>query len=71
MVVKRQWIDWRTLVRIGFPYCRAHVYRLMAAGRFPRAHKLGDHRSSRIVWQMADIQAWAERRGLTLDYAML
>jgi len=35
MIVKRQWIDWRTLVRLGYPYSRQHTYRLMAAGRFP------------------------------------
>jgi len=71
MNVKRQWMDWRTLVRIGFPYSRQHTYRLMEAGRFPKAFKLGDDRSSRIVWLVADILDWAQRRGLTLDCSTL
>jgi predicted DNA-binding transcriptional regulator AlpA len=71
MIVKRQWIDWRTLVRLGYPYSRQHTYRLMAAGRFPKASKLGDDRSSRIVWHVADVRDWASRYGLTLDYSTL
>jgi predicted DNA-binding transcriptional regulator AlpA len=64
MEVEREWIDRRTLVRLGYPYSRAHTYRMMTEGRFPRAHKLGDHQSSRIVWRYADIKEWFKRRGL-------
>jgi predicted DNA-binding transcriptional regulator AlpA len=57
-------IDWRGLKNMGWPFSRAHTWRLMAAGAFPQARKLGDHRNSHPVWRVRDVLAHFEARGL-------
>ena len=34
-------VGWKRLKSMGWPYSRAHTWRLMAAGVFPKAVKLG------------------------------
>ena len=51
-------VDWKGLKSIGIPYSRAHIWRLMAAGEFPRAFKLGPHHNSHPVWWIEEVLAW-------------
>jgi Prophage CP4-57 regulatory protein (AlpA) len=39
-------VDWKGVKAIGVPYSRTHIWRMMDAGDFPRAFKLGKHRNS-------------------------
>jgi predicted DNA-binding transcriptional regulator AlpA len=57
-------VDWKGLKRMGWPYSRAHTWRLMAAGEFPRSFKLGSHRSSHPVWRVKEVLAYFEAHGL-------
>lgn len=43
--------------RVG--YGRASIYRLIAAGQFPRPHSLG---ARAVAWLESDIDAWIEAR---------
>jgi len=43
----------------GVSYSRAHIDRLVKAGKFPRPIKLGDNRNA---WIEAEIDAWIEAR---------
>ena len=43
----------------GVSYSRAHLYRLMAEGRFPKPIKLSEARNA---WIEAEIDAWIEAR---------
>jgi predicted DNA-binding transcriptional regulator AlpA len=54
----QQVVDWKGLKAIGIPYCRAHIWRLMDSGDFPRAFKLGKHRNSHPVWWLSEILDW-------------
>ena len=40
-------------------YSRAQIYRLEAAGRFPKRVKLGEHR---VGWVEAEIEEWLQAR---------
>lgn len=51
-------VDWKGLKALGVPYSRAHIWRMMDAGRFPRAFKLGSHRNAHPVWWLSDITDW-------------
>lgn len=44
------------------PYTAQHIYRLEAAGKFPRRLKLGD--GGRVAWRLIDIEAWLASRPL-------
>jgi len=59
-------IDWRGLKQLGWPNSRAHTWRMMAAGKFPKAHKLGDHFNAHPVWRVAEILAYFEAHGLAV-----
>lgn len=41
------------------PYSRASIYRLEAAGKFPKRLKIGDNK---IAWREADVLAWQTSR---------
>lgn len=41
------------------PYTRQHIYRLEAAGKFPRRVKLGENR---VAWREVEIIEWIETR---------
>src|SRR5262245_49115349 len=46
------------LAALGINYSRAHLHRLMAAGKFPRQLALGPERSARKAWNRRDVEAW-------------
>jgi hypothetical protein len=49
--VKRLLVSWADLKKMGWPYSRTHtMQRLMKAGRFPQARKLGKDRNSHPIW---------------------
>jgi predicted DNA-binding transcriptional regulator AlpA len=56
--MEQQVVDWKGLKALGIPYSRAHIWRLMDSGDFPRAFKLGKYRSSHPVWWLAEILEW-------------
>jgi len=53
-------VNWKGLKALGIPYSRAHIWRLMGSGSFPRAFKLGSHRNSPPVWWLSEIIEWLE-----------
>jgi predicted DNA-binding transcriptional regulator AlpA len=55
-------VNFKGIKALGIPYCRNHIMRLMKAGRFPRAFKLGEHRGSPLVWWLHEIIEWLERK---------
>ena len=69
MTERRLIVDWRGLKQMGWPYSRAHTWRMMfdpnyAENRFPRCRKLGKHRSSHPVWLVSEVFAYFEAHGL-------
>ena len=58
-------VNWKALKALGIPCCRAHICRLMAAGKFPRAFKLGDFPNSPPVWWLSEVIEWLEERAKT------
>lgn len=44
---------------LGIRYCRAHLYRLIKTGRFPRPVRLS---AGRVAFRQADIRQWIESR---------
>jgi len=48
--------DLRTF--FGITFSRAHLYRLVAAGEFPRPVALGPHAYSRKCWRRDEVEAW-------------
>jgi prophage regulatory protein len=46
-------------VKNRVPYGRASIYRLMAAGQFPRPYSLG---ARAVAWLESDIDSWIESR---------
>jgi hypothetical protein len=57
-------VGWKGLKRMGWPYSRAHTWRLMGAGAFPEAVKLGAHRNSHPMWRVRSVLAHFEAHGL-------
>jgi predicted DNA-binding transcriptional regulator AlpA len=57
-------VDWRGLKNMGWPFSRAHTWRMMKARVFPQSSKLGDHRNSHPVWVVKEILAYFESHGL-------
>ena len=45
---------------LGIPYSRAHLYRLIKAGKFPRPVRLSE---ARVAFRQADLRQWIELRG--------
>jgi predicted DNA-binding transcriptional regulator AlpA len=43
---------------LGIPYSRAHLHRLMHAGKFPRPVALGPEVRARKAWRADDIERW-------------
>jgi predicted DNA-binding transcriptional regulator AlpA len=46
----------------GIPYCRAHLYRLIKSGEFPRPVRLS---AGRVAFRQADIRDWIKSRPST------
>lgn len=62
-------VDWKGLKRLGWPYSRAHTWRMMfddayGDNRFPRCRKLGKDRNAHPVWRMMDVLTYLETHGL-------
>jgi predicted DNA-binding transcriptional regulator AlpA len=57
-------VRWEELRQFA-PYSRAHIWRLMYAGKFPRCFKLGTHRNSPPVWYLSEVLEWLEARSKT------
>ena len=53
-------VDHKGLKALGIRYCKVHLVRMMNAGEFPRAFKLGQHRNSPLVWWLSAILTWLE-----------
>ncbi len=51
-------VDWKGIKSLGIPYSRTHIWRMMAAGDFPKAFKLGKHRNSHPVWWHSEVMNW-------------
>ena len=64
MNTHRLLVDWKGLKAFGWPYSRAHTWRLMDEGKFPQRIKLTEHRNGHPVWRVKDIVAYFESRGL-------
>ena len=64
MNTRRLLVDWKGLKGFGWPYSRAHTWRLMEAGKFPQCIKLVEHHNSHPVWRVKDILSHFESRGL-------
>lgn len=58
-------VNWKGLKALGIPCSRAHIWRLMSAGEFPIAFKLGPYRGSPPVWWLTEIVEWLENRAKT------
>lgn len=62
-------VDWKGLRKLGWPYARAHTWRMMfdtayAARAFPKCRKLSSHRNSHPVWRVSEVLAYFEAQGL-------
>lgn len=57
-------VGWKGLKVMGWPYSRAHTWRLMEAGTFPKAEKLGAFRNSHPMWRVKSVLAYFEAHGL-------
>ena len=62
-------VDWKGLRKLGWPYSRAHTWRMMfdpgyADNRFVECRKLGKHPHSHPVWRVSEVLAYFEARGL-------
>lgn len=69
MSIKPLIVNWKGLRGMGWPFSRAHTWRLMfdpdyADDPFPRCRKLGKHRNSPPVWRVMDVLAYFEAHGL-------
>jgi predicted DNA-binding transcriptional regulator AlpA len=54
--------NFKAIKALGIPYCRAHIWRLMESGEFPKAFKLGPYRNSPPVWWQKDIIEWLDAK---------
>jgi len=52
-------IEFSDLREYGVPYCRSHVARLEAAGKFPKRVQIGD---CRIGWVEKEVEDWVAVR---------
>lgn len=69
MPVEALIVDWKGLRKLGWPYSRAHTWRMMYDPdyddhRFPACRKLGKHRNSKPVWRVKDVLAYFASHGL-------
>lgn len=58
MFEERMLVDWKTLKKLGWPYCRAHTWRMIKEGRFPAPQKFGKHPGSRVAWRWKEISGF-------------
>jgi predicted DNA-binding transcriptional regulator AlpA len=55
-------VNFAGIKELGIPYCRSQIMRLVATREFPRAFKLGPHRSSPLVWWRREIVEWLQAK---------
>lgn len=55
-------VSFEELRAMGIPFSTQHLNRLIKAGHFPRAIKLGPARNSKKAWLKADIDQWLQQR---------
>ena len=60
-------INWKGLKQLGWPYSRAHTWRMMKAGTFVRCFKLGEHRNSHPVWRLKTVLDWLANHQRSAD----
>ncbi len=60
-------VGWKGLKKLGWPYSRAHTWRLMEAGKFPECKKLGAYRNSHPMWRVKAVLAYFEAHGLSVS----
>ncbi len=58
MFKERLLVDWKALKKYGWPYSRAHTWRMIKEGRFPAPLKFGKHPGSRVAWRWKDISSF-------------
>jgi predicted DNA-binding transcriptional regulator AlpA len=51
-------VDWKNLKKLGWPYSRAHTWRMIKEGRFPTPIKFGKHPGSRVAWRWKDVSGF-------------
>jgi Prophage CP4-57 regulatory protein (AlpA) len=55
-------VGWNALKQeFGWPYSRAHTWRMMNAGTFPKSFKLGTFKNSHPAWFRVDIRNFFKR----------
>lgn len=59
-------VSWKELKQLGWPYSRAHTWRMMRDGRFAQCFKLGGHRNAHPVWRLQDVLGWLESYGCVI-----
>lgn len=57
-----QLVSFEDLKGMGIPFSTQHLNRLIKAGDFPKAIKLGPARNSRKAWLKLDIETWISDR---------
>lgn len=57
-----QLVSFEDLGQMGIPFSTQHLNRLIKAGHFPKAIKLGPARNSKKAWLRTDIEAWLQQR---------
>lgn len=77
-------VDWKGLKALGWPYSRAHTWRLMAGGwekpngewyavehPFPHCRKLGNGPQAHPMWETEEVIAYFRLFGLAVsdDYS--
>jgi predicted DNA-binding transcriptional regulator AlpA len=66
------YLSWRDLKRLGWPYSRAHTWRMMddEEDPFPRCSKLAGHRNSHPLWYTPEVLQYFKRHGLTVPESL-
>lgn len=62
-----QLVSFDELKAMGISFSTQHLNRLIKAGEFPKAIKLGPARNSRKAWLKSDIEAWISDRVASRD----
>ena len=62
-------IDWTSIKKMGWPYSKAHTWRLMfdkqfASDPFPSCHKFTPYKNSHPLWRLEDVEAYFKSHGL-------
>lgn len=79
MMNRQLMVDWKGLKELGWPYSRAHTWRLMDGGwenakgewvaverRFPPCARIGNGPGARLVWPYQAVLEYFQQCGLTL-----